>query len=49
MSRVAIRAVVDTLSRQCRDNRDFRDCRHTILAVSTEIQSQNVHKAPKNP
>ena len=28
---LAIRAVVDTLSRQCRDNREFRDCRHTFL------------------
>ncbi len=46
---VGIRAVVDALSRQCRDNRDFRDCRHTIFAVSTEFQMSNVQTVPKNP
>ena len=30
------RAVVDTLSRQCRDNREFLDCRHAFLTLSTE-------------
>ena len=40
------RAVVDTLSRQCRDNRDFRDCRQAITAVSTE----NIYlKPPLSP
>ncbi len=33
---VYTRAVVDTLSRQCRDNRDFRDCRQATIAMSTE-------------
>ncbi len=28
--------VVELLSTPCRENRDFRDCRHTIPAVSTE-------------
>ncbi len=28
---LSYRAVVDNVSRQCRDTRDFRDCRHTIL------------------
>ena len=28
---VTTRAVVDTMSRQCRDNRENRDCRHTFL------------------
>ncbi len=31
------RAVVDSLSRQCRDNRDFCDCRQAFLTLSTEI------------
>ncbi len=30
------RAVVDSLSWQCHDNREFRDCRHAIPPLSTE-------------
>ncbi len=32
---VITRAVVDTVSRQCRDIREFRDCRHAIFTLST--------------
>ena len=33
---VVTRAVVDSLSRQCRDNRKFFDCRHANPTLSTE-------------
>ncbi len=36
MGKLHCKAVVDTLSRQCRDNREIRDCRHAIPALSTE-------------
>ena len=29
--------LVELFSTLCRDNRDFRDCRHAFLTVSTEI------------
>ena len=38
------RAVVDTLSRQCRDNREIRDCRHAILLCRHKTRKSEAKK-----
>ncbi len=41
---IVTRAVVDSLSRQCRDTRDFRDCRHTFPACRQNSKAENGQK-----
>ncbi len=43
------RAVVDTLSRQCGDNRQFCDCRHTILLTPLSRQSRLLRCDSRQP